>query len=98
MSAQTDSAELVAVPLADLQALIAKAMTRWLSVADAAVYSSLSEESIRRLMAANKLTAHRPVRGKIVIDRLELDAFILGSTAEPRKGRGRGKRMMQGVD
>jgi excisionase family DNA binding protein len=61
---------------------------RFLSVPHAAKYTDLSVASIRRLLAAGKLTAMRPVRGKILIDVRELDATILGSTARPRKGRG----------
>jgi excisionase family DNA binding protein len=74
--------------LAELLSKVAVA-TRWLSVADAATHAALSVRSIRQLLAAGKLTAHRPVRGKIVIDRVQLDNYISSSTAAPRKGRGR---------
>jgi hypothetical protein len=62
---------------------------RWLSIERAADYCSLSPCSIRRLLAAGKLTPHRPVRGRIVIDRLQLDALVAGSTASIRVGRGK---------
>jgi len=81
--------ELVAVPKADLTELIARATKRWMSVASSAEYADLSDESIRRLLSSGKLTPHRPVRGKILIDRRELDSLISGSTGRPRTGRGR---------
>ena len=81
--------DLVAVHLADLQSLIARAERRWLTVTSAAEYSDLSPESIRRLISAGKLTPRRPVKGRILIDRLELDSMIAGSTATLRKGRGK---------
>lgn len=94
-----NSAPITDVPSnADLAAMLglllertAAGERRFFSVADAAVYASLSEESIRRLLSAGKLTALRPVKGKISIDRQELDAFILSSTARPRIGRGLSK-------
>lgn len=68
-----------------------KANRRFVGVGGAAEHASLSCESIRRLLAAGKLTALRPVRGRILIDRRELDAVILASTTMPRSGRGRNK-------
>jgi excisionase family DNA binding protein len=62
---------------------------RWLSVEQAANYAALSVESLRRLLAAGKLTAYRPRPGRVLIDRRELDALILGSTRRPTGGRGR---------
>jgi excisionase family DNA binding protein len=61
---------------------------RYLSVEGSATYSSISTDSVRRLLSAGKLRALRPVRGRIVIDRSELDALILSSDQKPRKGRG----------
>ncbi len=61
---------------------------RWLSVRSAAAYSDLSEESLRRLIDAGKLTGYRPLRGKLLIDRYELDALIARSTAAARGSRG----------
>jgi excisionase family DNA binding protein len=62
---------------------------RFLGIEAAAAYCGLSAKSIRRLIAAGKLTAHRPVRGKVLLDRQQLDALILNSTSTPRTGRGR---------
>ena len=81
----------------DLNTLIEKltaivdraANRRFLGVAGAANHASLSIESIRRLIKSGRLTALRPVRGKIVIDVHELDAVIRSSTTSPRTGRGR---------
>ena len=87
--AATTDCELVAVRVADLNALIGRATARWLTVDGAALHSSLSAESIRRLLAAGELTAHRPRKGRVLIDRLELDQLIANSTVTPRKGRGR---------
>jgi excisionase family DNA binding protein len=71
--------------------LLAKSINvaRWMSISDAAGYSGLSKRSLERLLAGGKLSAHRPVRGRLLIDRLELDSLIAGATAAPRKGRGR---------
>ena len=57
---------------------------RFLTIKNAAKYSDLSEESIRRLVSKNKLTARRPVRGRVLIDRQELDAFIRSCVSVPR--------------
>jgi hypothetical protein len=40
------------------------------------------------MISSGKLTALRPVKGRIVIDRDELDSVVRASTAAPRKGRG----------
>ena len=61
---------------------------RFLSIASAAQFASLSEDSIRRLLERSALTAYRPVKGKVLIDRCELEQLILGSTTTPRTGRG----------
>ena len=61
---------------------------RFLSVRRAAAYASLSEVSIRRLLDSGKLTSLRPGRGKILIDRIQLDAVVVSATAVPRMGRG----------
>jgi excisionase family DNA binding protein len=62
---------------------------RWMSVEQAAAYSSLSAESLRRLLSAGKLTAHRPRPGRVLIDLRQLNALILASTRRPGVGRGR---------
>jgi hypothetical protein len=43
---------------------------------------------VRLLLSAGKLTPLRPVRGRIVIDRVQIDAFVLSADARPRRGRG----------
>jgi len=63
---------------------------RFLTVGQAATYSGLSAESIRRLLAAGKLSPLRPVAGRVLIDRQQLDSLILSSgNYRPRIGRGR---------
>ena len=81
--------ESIARQLAELHEAVSAPPQRYQSVARAATYADLSEKSIRRLLAAGKLTALQPVRGSVRIDRLELDALLMGSTSRPRKGRGR---------
>jgi len=61
---------------------------RFMGVQSAAAYSDLSTDSIRRLIERGDLTAHRPVRGRVLVDRLELDDVILAATDRPRSGRG----------
>jgi excisionase family DNA binding protein len=80
----------LAVRVADRVAerLAAGAAQRYLTVRAAAAYSSLSEDSIRSLLVSGKLTALRPVAGRVLIDRRELDALLLSSTGRPRRGRG----------
>ncbi|PQO40376.1 DNA-binding protein [Bremerella cremea] len=81
--------------LVDMQATLRQLMSResvpqrFLTISSAARFTDLSEESIRRLIASRKLTAHRPVRGRVLIDRLELESLIRGSVKTPRRGRGR---------
>ena len=82
----------LAVIDAKLDAILARAPAaeqRFLTVDNAATYSGLSSESVRRLLSAGKLTALRPVKGRIVIDRVQLDSFVLASDQRPRTGRGR---------
>lgn len=62
---------------------------RFLTIRSAARFADLYEESIRRLIASQKITAHRPVRGRVLIDRLELESLIRESIKTPRRGRGR---------
>jgi hypothetical protein len=61
---------------------------KFVGIGGASVYCSLSAESIRGLIAAGKLTALRPVRGRIVLAIEELDAFVRSSTSSIRGGRG----------
>ena len=62
---------------------------RWLSVELAARYCSLGQKSIRNLVAAGKLTPSRVVRGRILIDRHQLDSLLVAECGRTlRKGRG----------
>lgn len=65
---------------------------RFFTIANAAVYTDLSTESIRRLVSAGKLTALRPVRGRILLDRQELDAMVRASITQMKTGRGKRPR------
>lgn len=75
-----------------LDALLDRTPQRFLSLASAAAYCDLSEDSLRRLIERGDLTPHRPVRGKILIDRQQLDALILGSAGDVRGSRGSSAR------
>jgi len=81
--------EVVSMPADELNELLKRVEKRWLAVEDAAKYSSLSVESIRRMLSSGRLTAHRPVRGRVIVDRSELDAVIRSSTGPSHRGRGR---------
>jgi excisionase family DNA binding protein len=61
---------------------------RFLGVEEAASYASLSAESIRRMLAAGQLTPYRPRRGRVLVDRRELEAVVLASTGRVKGGRG----------
>jgi excisionase family DNA binding protein len=81
--------------LADIQANLAKLLAiadrpkqRFFSIDHAAGYAGLSTKTIRRLLSSGKLRALRPVKGRILIDRDELDALVLSSDQRPRRGRG----------
>lgn len=52
---------------------------RWLNFGEAARYSGISAESLRRLVRAGRLRVFRPTERKVLIDRAELDAFIEAS-------------------
>lgn len=52
----------------------------WLSISDAATYTGLCEKTIRRLMESGKIIGRRPVRKRVLINRAELDSYILGCT------------------
>lgn len=81
----------ITIDRAALSELLARATARWLGIEEAAAYSSLSAVSIRRLISAGKLQPRRPLKGKLLVDRLELDNLISSSTATPRIGRGRNR-------
>ncbi len=87
------TAQLVAVPMADLQQLITSAASPWMSIDKAAAYCDVSRDSIEKAITSGKLTAHRLVKGRVLIDRRELDSVIRSSTATPRTGRGRGVKI-----
>ncbi|MBN2475659.1 MAG: excisionase family DNA-binding protein [Pirellulales bacterium] len=61
---------------------------RYLTVAGAAAYTGLSPDSIRALIEQGRLTALRPVRGRILVDRDEVDAVVRSATGRPARGRG----------
>jgi hypothetical protein len=62
---------------------------RWLSVEAAARYCSLSPKSIRNLVVSGRLTPSRVVRGRVLIDRLQIDAALSAECgARLRRGRG----------
>jgi excisionase family DNA binding protein len=65
------------------------AQRRYLTVAHAAAYTDLSADTIRQLISGGRLTGLRPVPGRVLIDRRELDALLASSTRVPRTGRGR---------
>lgn len=78
---------------ADVRALVERVESqtwpRWLSVSQAAVYASLGEKSIRNLISSNVIVPSRTVRGKLLIDRMQLDAALLaGCGRQLRSGRG----------
>ena len=52
----------------------------WLTVQQSARYSSLSPETIRKLIRDGKLPASRPVAGRLVISREKLDEFLRGKS------------------
>jgi excisionase family DNA binding protein len=65
---------------------------RYLTIQHAAAYADLSADTIRSLISSDKLTGLRPVPGRVLIDRRELDALLASSTRTPRRGRGRYER------
>lgn len=87
-TATSDVADLAAA-VRELAVRVEGQWPRWLSVEAAAEYSSLSEKSIRNLVASGQIVPSRTVRGKLLIDRLQLDAALLaGCGRELRRGRG----------
>ena len=82
-------AAIVAEKLTDrLSSIVARPIQRFVTIADAAIRVGVSEDSIRRLISTGKLTALRPIKGRIVLDVNQLDAHVLSSDSRPRKGRG----------
>ncbi|MHB1038397.1 MAG: helix-turn-helix domain-containing protein [Pirellulales bacterium] len=80
--------ESIAARLDDLLARAGEPAPRFVGVEEAARYASLSPESIRRLLSSGALTPLRPVRGRVLVDRAELEQFVLTSTGSIRRGRG----------
>ena|SRR5579885_3538379 len=80
-------ADAIAARLAERLADLAQ--RRYLTVAHAAAYADLSADTIRSLISGGKLTGLRPVPGRVLIDRRELDALLASSTRGPRTKRGR---------
>ena len=57
---------------------------KWLTIAQAARYSGLSQTVIRRMLDSGTLTCHRPTPGRLIVSVDELDAFIAASTGKPK--------------
>ena len=92
MDAPDATLSLILQRLDALDARLSAPPVRFLSVKAAAIYTSLSEDSIRALIERRDLIAYRPLAGKVLIDREQLDRLIHGSTRTPRNGRGSGLR------
>jgi hypothetical protein len=54
---------------------------RYVSLADAALYSSLSILTLRRLADAGKLTLFRPSPRRVLVDLQQLDQVLRGDAA-----------------
>jgi excisionase family DNA binding protein len=54
---------------------------RWLGLPEAARYTGISEQTLRRMVRGGKLRLYAPTERRRVVDRLELDALIQGSVA-----------------
>jgi hypothetical protein len=54
---------------------------RYGSIVAASRYSGLSATTLRRLVAAGRLTCYRPTESRVLIDLLELDALVRSSAA-----------------
>ncbi len=61
---------------------------KYATLAEAAVHVGLSVTSLRRMLAAGRLTAYRPVPGRVLVSIEELHAEIESSVSVPRKRRG----------
>jgi excisionase family DNA binding protein len=51
-------------------------LNRYLSLNDAATYSTLSLPTLRRMVRERKLRAYHPSGRRVLIDRVELDEWI----------------------
>ena len=54
----------------------------YLSLVEAARYTTLSVGTIRRLVREQKLRVYRPSGRRVLIDRAELDAFVWASASQ----------------
>jgi excisionase family DNA binding protein len=88
MTAPAVTLESLSAQVAELAARLDAPAPRFLTVDSAARHCDVSADTIRRLLSSGKLTALRPVKGRIVIDRNELDDVVLSSNSRPRRGRG----------
>lgn len=84
----SDRLAAIETALGDMVEHLGRPAQRWLTIAQAAEYAGLSVESMRRLLAAGRMTTHRPTPGRIAVDRLALDQYMLGATRCPRVRRG----------
>jgi hypothetical protein len=75
--------------LDQLLARIGQPERAFFTIEHASAFADLSVGSIRRMLAAGQLQAHRPVKGRTLIHRAELESVILSATSRPRNGRGR---------
>lgn len=71
-----------------LSKILYKPERGFLSLKNGALYSDLSEKTLRRFISAGRLKAYRPARGKVLVKKKELEALIEQSTKPLRKGRG----------
>jgi excisionase family DNA binding protein len=54
---------------------------RFFDYSGAAVYTSLSQQTLRRFVSRGLLTPHRPGDRKVLFDRSQLDSLVLGRRA-----------------
>jgi len=58
--------------------------SKWLSVRESAEYCRISESKMRKMIGSGKIPIHK-IDGKILLNRTELDYFVLTGTARPSK-------------
>jgi hypothetical protein len=89
MTAPVVTLESIAERLEEVLARLGGTLPEYLSVGGAADYCSLCERSIRGAIAAGKLAVYRPVPGRLLIARRELDDWVRQARgARMRRGRG----------
>ncbi len=86
----TVTLEIISAQIAELAKRVeaGAVQPRFFGLQGAERYAGLSVKSLRRLIATGDIVPLRPIKGKLLIDKVQLDAVILSSTLEPRKGRG----------